>query len=123
MQNRQVGQNQAPKLLEQVRNKIRLKHYSLRTEQVYLDWVKRYILFHGKRHPRDMSGVEVEQFLTHIAVKRNVSASTQNQAKSALLFLYRAVLVINLPLLDKVLAPHHQHQAKKWFSPESIVAG
>lgn len=102
MKNRHAAENQPPRLLDQVRNKIRLKHYSIRTEQTYLDWVKRYILFHGKRHPMDMSAVEVEQFLTHLAVQGNVAASTQNQAKSALLFLYREVLEINLPWLDKV---------------------
>ena len=84
----------APRLLNQVRDKIRLKHYSIRTEQAYTDWVKRYILFHQKRHPAKMGAGEVEQFLTHLAVVGKVSASTQNQAKSALLFLYRDVLAI-----------------------------
>lgn len=92
-----------PKLLDQVRAKIRLNHYSLRTEDAYADWVKRFILFHGKRHPRDMGAAEVEQFLTYLAVERKVSASTQNQAKSALLFLYREVLGIELPWLDEVV--------------------
>lgn len=92
----------APKLLDQVRGKIRLKHYSLRTEQTYVDWIKRYILFHGKHHPRDMGASEVEAFLTHLAVARNVAASTQNQAKSALLFLYKEVLEIDLPWLNNV---------------------
>ena len=92
----------APKLLERVRGKIRLKHYSIRTEQAYMDWIKRYILFHGKHHPKDMGAVEVEAFLTHLAVDRKVAASTQNQAKSALLFLYREVLSIELPWLDNV---------------------
>ena len=80
-----------PRLLNQVRDKIRLKHYSIRTEQVYSEWVKRFVLFHKKRHPKDMGTGEVEQFLTHLAVVGKVSASTQNQAKSALLFLYRDV--------------------------------
>ena len=93
----------APRLLNQVRDKIRLKHYSIRTEQAYTDWVKRFILFHKKRHPKDMSAREVEQFLTHLAVAGKVSASTQNQAKSALLFLYRDVLSIDLPWLDEVV--------------------
>lgn len=92
----------APKLLDQVRGKIRLKHYSLRTEQTYVDWIKRYILFHGKHHPRDMGASEVEAFLTHLAVARNVAASTQNQAKSALLFLYKEVLEIDLPWLNNM---------------------
>lgn len=90
------------KLLDQVRGKIRVKHYSLRTEQAYADWVKRFILYHGKRHPAEMGAVEVEQFLTHLAVQGKVSASTQNQAKSALLFLYKEVLAIELPWLDNV---------------------
>ncbi|MBZ0105141.1 MAG: integron integrase [Sulfuricella denitrificans] len=92
----------APKLLDQVRGKIRLKHYSLRTEQTYVDWIKRYILFHGKHHPDDMGAAEVEAFLTHLAVVGKVAASTQNQAKSALLFLYREVLGVDLPWLGNV---------------------
>ena len=93
---------EAPRLLIRVRDIIRLKHYSIRTEQAYTDWVKRFILFHKKRHPAEMGAVEVEQFLTHLAVKGGVAASTQNQAKSALLFLYRDVLEIELPWLDHV---------------------
>lgn len=91
-----------PRLLNQVRDKIRLKHYSIRTEQAYTDWTKRFVLFHKKRHPSNMGAAEVEQFLTHLAVVGKVSASTQNQAKSALLFLYREVLAIELPWLDEV---------------------
>jgi hypothetical protein len=68
-----------PKLLDQVREAIRLKHYSLRTEKTYLDWIKRFILFHGKQHPRAMGAGEVSRFLTDLAVNRNVAASTQNQ--------------------------------------------
>lgn len=94
--------NQEPKLLDQVRDKIRLKHYSIRTEQAYTDWIKRYILHFGKKHPRDMGATEVEQFLTHLAVNGRVSASTQNQARCALLFLYKEVLAIELPWLDNV---------------------
>lgn len=94
--------NTAPRLLDQVRGKIRLKHYSIRTEQSYLDWIKRYIIFHDKQHPASLGASEVEAFLTHLAVKRRVAASTQNQAKSALLFLYRDVLNNELPWLDNV---------------------
>jgi len=83
---------QPKKLLDQVRDVMRLKHYSIRTEESYVDWIKRYILFHKKRHPREMGGAQVEAFLTHLAVEGNVAASTQNQALSALLFLYREVL-------------------------------
>lgn len=96
-----------PRLLDLLRTRIRLKHYSLRTEQTYIEWAKRYILFHGKRHPAEMGKEEVEVFLSHLAVKHNVSASTQNQAKAALLFLYREVLETELPWLDDV------EQAKK----------
>lgn len=92
----------APRLLDQVRARIRVKHYSLRTEQTYVGWIRRFILFHGKRHPRDMGAPEVEAFLSHLAVDRTVSASTQNQALAALLFLYREVLGIDLPWLDGV---------------------
>ncbi|WP_301100698.1 integron integrase [Propionivibrio sp.] len=92
----------SPKLLDQVRGKIRLKHYSLRTEQAYSDWIRRYIRFHGTRHPREMGAAEVEAFLTHLAVAGKVAASTQNQAKSALLFLYKEVLESELPWLDNV---------------------
>jgi len=81
-----------PKLLDMVRNKIRLKHYSIRTEEAYVSWIKRYIYFHHKRHPKDMGKKEIEAFLTDLAVRGNVAASTQNQAFSALLFLYDKVL-------------------------------
>ena len=81
-----------PRLLDQVSDVLRRKHYSLRTEQSYVDWIKRFILFHGKRHPAEMGQVEVTAFLTYLAVQRNVAASTQNQALSAILFLYRNVL-------------------------------
>lgn len=92
------------KLLDQVRDAIRLKHYSYRTEQSYVGWIRRYILFHNKQHPKDMGGAEVEAFLTYLAVQGHVSASTQNQAFSALLFLYRNVLNQELGALDAVRA-------------------
>lgn len=92
-----------PKLLDRLRAEIRVRHYSLRTEYVYVDWVRRFIFFHNKRHPKDMGARELQDFLSHLAVERKVSASTQNQAKSALLFLYREVLNIELPWLDEVI--------------------
>ena len=92
----------APKLLDQVRDKIRLKHYSIRTEQTYVDWIKRFVLFNNKRHPAEMGGAEVEAFLTYLAVEGKVAASTQNQAKAAVLFLYRQVLNQELPWLENV---------------------
>ena len=84
----------SPKLLDRMRAEIRVRHYSIRTEQTYIDWARRYIFFHDKRHPQDMGAAEVQAFLSHLAVARNVSASTQNQAKATLLFLYRQVLGI-----------------------------
>ena len=91
-----------PKLLDQVRARIRVKHYSIRTEQAYVDWIKRFIVHFDKRHPRALGAVEVEAFLTHLAVEGQVAASTRNQAKSAILFLYREVLAQELPWLDNV---------------------
>ena len=90
------------KLLDQVRDQIRLKHYSYRTEQTYVYWIRRYILFHNKRHPSEMGGAELEAFLTHLAVVDKVAASTQNQALNAVLFLYRHVL--KQPLETKINA-------------------
>ena len=81
-----------PRLLDQVRHVIRRLHYSIRTEQAYVDWIRRFILFHGKRHPVEMGALEVEAFLTHLAVQGEVAASTQNQALNAIVFLYRRVL-------------------------------
>jgi integron integrase len=81
-----------PRLLDQVRNKIRLKHYSIRTEQSYVNWIKRFIFFHNKRHPKEMGHKELGEFLTYLAVQRKVSASTQNQALNAIVFLYHEVL-------------------------------
>jgi integron integrase len=91
-----------PGLLEVAREKMRVRHLAFRTEQAYLQWIRRYVHFHQRRHPRDLGAAEVEQFLTHLAVSRKVSASTQSQALQALLFLYRHVLGIALPWLDNV---------------------
>lgn len=85
-------QQRPKKLLDQVRDVIQLKHYSYRTEETYVQWIRRYILFHNKRHLIEMGRVEIEAFFTHLAVQGQVAASTQNQAVSALLFLYREVL-------------------------------
>ncbi len=97
------GGRQAPRLMEQVRRRLRVKHYSVRTEQAYVGWIRRYILANGRRHPRDMGAPEVEGFLSHLAADRHVSAGTQNQALAALLFLYREVLGLELPWLDGVV--------------------
>lgn len=90
------------KLLDQVRDRLRALHYSLRTEDAHVFWIRRYILFHGKRHPRELGGADAEAFLTALAVERRVSASTQNQALVAILFLYREVLQTELPRLDGI---------------------
>ena len=92
-----------PKLLEQLRIHLRTRHYSIRTEEAYIDWARRFIVFHGKRHPQEMGAAEVEAFLSHLAVDRQVSASTQNQAKAALLYLYKQVLETDLPWLNEVV--------------------
>ena len=101
---------QPPRLLEQVRNKIRAKHFSYRTEKTYLQWIRRYIRFHGLKHPREMGGPEVEAFLTALAVDNKVAASTQNQALSAVLFLYRDVLEQELPWLGNVVRARNPHR-------------
>jgi len=88
--------NKQPKLLEQVKQKIRFLHYSLQTEKSYIHWIRRFILFHNKRHPKDMGGEEVAYFLNYLANKENVSASSQNQALAALIFLYKQVLNIDI---------------------------
>jgi integron integrase len=92
-----------PRLLDRVRLALRARHGSRRTEKTYVAWIRRYILFHGKRHPAEMGAAEITQFLSSLAVDRNVAASTQNQALSALLFLYRNVLEQELPWLDGVV--------------------
>ena len=95
--------NQPPKLMDQVSDAIRTKHYSPRTEQTYIDWIKRYILFHDKRHPKDMGAPEIQAFITHLAVEKNVAASTQNQALSAVIFLYRHVLRIEIDIPSDII--------------------
>lgn len=99
-----------PRLLDQVRDQIMLKHYSIRTERVYCEWIKRYVQFHNYCHPSEMGAAEVEAFLSDLAVRRDVSASTQNQALAALLFLYKQVLKQDLPWLGDVV------RAKKTYS-------
>lgn len=95
--------DEKPRLLDELRDQIRLKHYSIRTERVYCEWVKQFIRFHNYRHPEEMGAAEVEAFLSDLAVHRNVAASTQNQALAALLFLYKQVLKLDLPWLGEVV--------------------
>lgn len=92
-----------PRLLDRVRQALRIRHYSRRTEEAYVAWIRRYVVFHGKRHPAELSGPEVTRFLSALAVEGRVAASTQNQALSALLFLYRDVLGVELPWLDDIV--------------------
>ena len=99
------------KLLDQYREALRNRHYSLRTEQTYLSWVRQYILYHNKRHPRDMGVAEINAFITHLVNQKTVSASTQNQAISAVLFLYRQVLQI--PLDERALMPIRPIKSKR----------
>jgi integron integrase len=95
--------SQEPRLFVQVRNRMRLKHYSRRTEKAYLAWIRRYILATGRRHPKDLGGVEIEWFLSGLATRGRVSPSTQGQALAALLFLYKEVLGIDLPWIENVV--------------------
>ena len=96
---------QGKKLLDQVRDSLRLKHYSYRTEQTYVEWIRRFIFFHGKRHPKEMGGSEIEAFITYLAVERHVATATQNQALSAILFLYKYVLKKDLEMPPSLLRP------------------
>ena len=89
--------NPPAKLLDQVRQRIRLKGYSIRTEKTYVSWIRQFILFHGKRHPQDMGKPEIEAFLTYLVMKRNVASATQNQAFNSILFLYNHVLDVEMP--------------------------
>jgi len=111
-----------PKLLDQLRGRLRVKHYSIRTEQSYVEWVRRFVLFHGKRHPRDLGPTEVEAFLTDLAVRRRVSASTQNQAKSAILFLYKEVIDKELPWLNGIVAARVSQRLPVVLSVEEVNA-
>ena len=113
---------QPPKLLDRMRDHLRTRHYSIRTEQAYLDWVRRFILYHKKRHPQEMGAPEVEAFLTHLAVDRQVSASTQNQAKAAILYLYKQVLAINLPWLDEVVQAKRPQRLPVVLTPSEVRA-
>ena len=112
----------ARKLLDQVRDVLRSRHYSIRTEQAYVDWIRRYILFHDKRHPRTLGAPELESFLTALAVERRVAASTQNQALAALLFLYRDVLNMELPWLDNITRARRPRRLPVVLTQEEVRA-
>jgi integron integrase len=113
-------QSQAPKLLDRVRNAMRTRHYASRTEEAYVLWIRRFIVFHDKRHPSSMGGDEVNAFLTHLATDRNVSAATQNQALSALLFLYRNVLQDPLPWLGDLIRARRSEHLPVVMTPEEV---
>ena len=99
------GNPLSPRLLDEVRNRIRTKHYSRRMEESYTHWIKRFILFHHKRHPREMGAAEVEAFLSSLDVDRQVSASTLRQAFAAILFLYKEIPGLDLPCAKRWLKP------------------
>jgi integron integrase len=105
-----------------MREALRVRHYSYRTEQSYLDWARRYILFHRKRHPAEMGAAEVGAFLTYLAAERQVSASTQNQAKAALLFLYREVLGVELPWLGELVQTKANKRLPVVLTPREVRA-
>lgn len=105
-----------------MRTHLRTRHYSIRTEQAYLDWARRFILYHNKRHPQEMGASEVEAFLSHLAVDRQVSASTQNQAKAAILYLYKQVLAMNLPWLDEVVQAKRPQRLPVVLAPSEVRA-
>jgi integron integrase len=110
------------KLLGQVRAALRLRHYSRRTERAYVGWTRRFILFSGKRHPSEMGESEISGFLSHLAVAGKVSASTQNQALSALLFLYREVLRRELPWMDEIVRAKRPQRLPTVLSREEVAA-
>ena len=111
-----------PKLLDRVREAIRTRHYSRRTEEAYVHWIRKYIVFHGKKRPASMGAVEVSAFLTWLAVERQVSASTQNQALSALLFLYKDVLAMAMGDVPPVVRARTPERLPVVLSREEIAA-
>ena len=117
----QVRPAEAPKLLDRMRTAIRLRHFSRKTEDAYVGWARRFILFHGKRHPSEMGEAEVTTFLTHLAQVRGVSASTQNQALCALLFLYRHVLGRLLGTLDGLVWAKRSTHVPVVLTPAEVV--
>lgn len=112
----------APRLLDRVRTAVRARHYSLRTEEAYVSWVRRFVLFHRKRHPLEMGEDEINRFLEHLAVRRKVSASTQHQALSALLFLYKTVLQKPLPRVEEVVRARRPRRLPTVLSREEVAA-
>jgi site-specific recombinase XerD len=116
-----VTGTKTPRLLDQVRARLRVKHYSLRTEQAYVGWIRRFILANDKRHPRDMGVSEVEGFLSTLATQGQVAAGTQNQALSALLFLYREVLSIELPWMETIVRAKRPQRVPVVLSRDEVI--
>jgi integron integrase len=115
-------ENTPPKLLDRVRDSLRLRHYSLHTEKSYLQWIKRFILFHRKRHPKEMGKAEIEQYLTHLAVNRRVAASTQNQALNAIVYLYHQVLELTIGDLENVVRAKRPQRLPVVFTRDEVQA-
>lgn len=113
---------QPPRLLDQVRNLIRLKHLSYKTERAYVGYIREYILFHNKKHPKEMGVDEIREYLTHLAVDKNVAASTQNVAFNALLFLYKQVLGVDLPIIEGVMRAKRPSRLPSVFTPTEAKA-
>src|SRR2546430_16502102 len=111
-----------PKSLDQVRQLMRLRHYSLRTEEAYVSWIRRYILFNGKRHPRELDEKHVSQFLTDLAINGRVAAATQNQALNALLFLYKEVLQRELEFIGGAIRGKRPPPKPKGVAPKQVEA-
>jgi site-specific recombinase XerD len=111
----------SPRLLDQLRERIRYLHYSLSTEKVYVYWVRFFIRWHGLRHPRDMGAAEVQAFLSMLANERHVSSSTHNQALSALLFLYREVLGQALPWMNEIQRPTHAKRIPSVLTQDEVA--
>ena len=118
----QAGASHRPRLLDQLREQVRYRHYSIRTEEAYVHWVRAYIHFHDRRHPAELSRPEVEAFLTWLAAERQVSASTHRQALSALLFLYQQVLGLKLPWMGEIGRPQGERRLPVVLTPEEVAA-
>ncbi len=118
----QATQTGKPRLLDQVRHAARVRHMALSTEKAYVNWIRRFILFHQKRHPREMGKEEVEAFLTHLAVEGHVASSTQNQALAAILFLYRVVLKQELGWLEDVVRAKRPKRAPVVLTHQEALA-
>jgi site-specific recombinase XerD len=115
-----MSDKRARTLFEVVREQIRIRHYSPRTEKTYIGWIRRFVRFYGRRHPREMGAKEVTAYLSYLATERKVAASTQNQALQALLFLYRHVLEAELPLLDSVVRAHRPRRLPVVLTQEEV---